>query len=169
MPDRDFSQRDSVIMEMESYFLQPGYIYANREAVFLNTVLGSCVAVALWDRKLQFGGMCHFIYPVQGKNSRNAQYGDVSIPYLVHLMRDLGSKKSDLMAHVVGGGVNPDFNSYIGEKNAKLAEEILKKLQIDITTLDVGGSVGKKTSFNTLTGELLVYTTTRIRDDDWYK
>lgn len=155
--------------EMESYFLQPGYIYASHEHIFLNTVLGSCVAVALWDSHNAFGGMCHYIYPQQEKNARNARFGDVAIPYLIRLMQELGSRKNELMAHVVGGGVNPEFASTIGGTNAQVAERLLLQQGIEIVTLDVGGNVGKKISFNTLTGELLVYTTTKIRDNDWYK
>jgi len=155
--------------ELESFFLHPGYIYASKESLFLNTVLGSCVAVALWDSRLAFGGMCHFMYPYQEGNARNARYGDVALPYLVRLLQELGSDKADLLAHVVGGGINRELGSSIGGSNAKVAEELLIHQGIELVTLDVGGSVGKKISFNTSTGELLVYTTTRIRDDDWYK
>ncbi|MCL2498647.1 MAG: chemotaxis protein CheD [Symbiobacteriaceae bacterium] len=155
--------------ELETYFLQPGYIYASHQPIFLNTVLGSCVAIALWDSLNGFGGMCHYIYPHMEKNARNARYGDVAIPYLVRLMQDLGSVKSNLKAHVIGGGVNPELGSQIGEGNAKVAERILKQQGIEIVTLDVGGAIGKKISFNTQTGELLVYITSRIREADWYR
>ena len=155
--------------QLESFFLHPGYIYASRESLFLNTVLGSCVAVALWDSRHAFGGMCHFMYPYQRANARNARYGDVALPYLVRLLQELGANQQDLLAHVVGGGINRELGSTIGDANARVAEELLVRQGIELITLDVGGNVGKKISFNTSTGELLVYTTTRIRDDDWYK
>jgi len=154
---------------MESYFLHPGYIYASRDAIFLNTVLGSCVAVAIWDSHNSFGGMCHFIYPQQKKNARNARYGDVALPHLIRMMQDLGSRKGDLRAHVAGGGIKPELASRVGEGNAKVAEEILRRQRIEIVTLDVGGMTGKKISFNTQSGELLVYTTSKVREGDWYR
>ena len=155
--------------EMESYYLQPGYIYASHEGIFLNTVLGSCVAVAIWDCRNMFGGMCHFIYPYQEKNARNARYGDVAVPYLIRLMQELGSRRHELKAHVAGGGTNPELSSGVGERNSRIAEELLRRQNIEIVTRDVGGETGKKISFNTQTGELLVYTTSRIREADWYR
>jgi len=96
-------------------------------------------------------------------------YGDVAVPYLIRLMVELGATREDLKAHVAGGGVNIEFASRIGEDNAKVAEETLQKHKIEIVTLDVGGATGKRISFNTLSGELLVYTTNRIRETDWYR
>jgi len=167
--EEDRKHWDNTPEEMETYFLQPGYIYASREPVFLNTVLGSCVAVAIWDSMLSFGGMCHFIYPNQKKNTRSARYGDVALPHLIRLMTDLGSAKANLKAHITGGGIKPELNSSVGEGNAKVAETILLKHRIEIVTLDVGGMTGKKVSFNTQSGELLVYTTTKVREADWYR
>ena len=155
--------------EMESYFLQPGYIYASHQNLFLNTVLGSCVAVAIWDARNAYGGMCHFIYPRQEKNARNARYGDVAVPYLIRLMVDLGAQKSDLKVHIAGGGVNPELGSHIGEENSRIAETILRRERLEIVTMDTGGATGKKISFNTQTGELLVYTTSKIREADWFR
>ncbi|MEI6986387.1 MAG: chemotaxis protein CheD, partial [Rhodospirillaceae bacterium] len=43
--------------------LLPGDIYCDRTPQYLGTVLGSCVAVCLWDSQLRFGGMNHYLLP----------------------------------------------------------------------------------------------------------
>src|SRR5579864_7429161 len=45
-------------------YLQPGALHASAEATQVTTILGSCVAVCLWDSKLHTGGMNHFLLPV---------------------------------------------------------------------------------------------------------
>ncbi|MGE5417046.1 MAG: chemotaxis protein CheD [Acidobacteriota bacterium] len=156
-------------MDGQGLFLQPGFIYASHEKMLLYTVLGSCVSVCLWDKQGEYGGMNHFIIPRKEKHSSSARYGDVAVRYLIKLMRELGSNKHDLIAHIIGGATNRAFDSNIGLENALVAEEALTKYGIDIVTRDVGGTVGKKVVFNTATGEVLVYKSMRVRKDDWYK
>ena len=152
----------------DEYFLQPGYIYTSTKGTIVKTVLGSCVSVCLWDKKNQIGGINHYIYPKKGKNDNIAKFGDVAIPYLIQLMRKLGSNKVDLIAHVIGGANNPKYSSSIGSENIKIAEKILKKSNIKVLSWDVGGTVGKKVAYNTFTGEALVYKCMKVRESDWY-
>ncbi len=157
------------IENAERYYLQPGYIYANAEKSMISTVLGSCISICLWDSQNFFGGMNHFIYPKSKKNGNNGRYGDVSCQYLIKLMFQLGAKKENLIAHIVGGANNPILKSNIGEKNIEIAEEILNKYKIKVSIRDVGGQVGRKLVFNTETGEILINKGARIREGDWYK
>ena len=155
--------------DLERYYLHPGYIYANADKAVISTVLGSCVSICLWDSKKMFGGMNHFIYPRSKAEPRNGRYGNISCPYLIKLMLELGSKKDDMVAHIVGGASNPVLKSNIGKKNIEIAEKILIKHKIKVSIKDVGGQMGRKLVFNTETGELLINKGTRIREGDWYK
>ncbi|HON11080.1 MAG TPA: chemotaxis protein CheD, partial [Chitinispirillaceae bacterium] len=64
----------------ETYYLHPGYIYISRQQETIQTVLGSCVAVCLWDQSQKCGGMNHFLYPVT-REATNAtpRFGNVAI------------------------------------------------------------------------------------------
>ncbi len=148
--------------------MNPGYIFASLEPHLIHTVLGSCVAVCLWDSFRYFGGMNHYIYSTSLDGERNGKYGDVAIPYLIELMLQLGSKKSDLKAHIIGGGENKHIRSSIGSDNATLAEKMIKKYQIEIMTIDVCGQFGRKIIFNSRSGEILIYRIDEIRKKDWY-
>lgn len=154
--------------ELEKYFVQPGYIYASQQQVLIHTVLGSCVAVCIWDEQKKYGGMNHYIYPKTEGNARNAQYGDASIPHLIRLMKNFGSKQESLVAHVIGGAQNPLLHSNIGLNNVEVALGILEKANIPIINVDTGGALGRKLSFNTATGEILIYKCMKLREGDWY-
>jgi chemotaxis protein CheD len=158
-----------IIEEPKTYFLHPGYIFASQEPYLIHTVLGSCISVCLWDSENKFGGMCHYIYSSANNGERNGKYGEIAIPHLLNLMFELGSKKNNLKAHIVGGGENKNFSSCIGSENAELAEKLVKRYDIDILTQDVRGQFGRKVIFNSGSGEILVYKINDVRRDDWYE
>lgn len=154
--------------EIKQYFLQPGFIYVSKENYLINTVLGSCISVCIWDCKLNFGGMNHYIYSRDKHGERNAKFGDVSIPYLIKLMRDYGAEIENLRAHVVGGGFNPELGCKIGNENSEIALEILKAYNIIVVTKDLGEATGRKVIFNNFNGEILVYKGISVRRSDWF-
>jgi len=154
--------------EIKSYFLHPGYIFASQEPHLVHTVLGSCIAVCLWDPQHHYGGICHYILPKSDSGEQSGKYGEAAIPHLIHLMLDMGSAKEKLKAHIVGGGDNAKFHSMVGAANADLAEKLLKQHRIDIVSIDVRGEFGRKVIFNSGNGEILIYKINEIRKDDWY-
>ncbi len=155
--------------DSKTYFLQPGYIFASQELHLIHIVLGSCVAVCLWDSNQQFGGACHFIYPTSVHGETNGKVGELAIPHLLRLMQDMGADLNHLKAHVIGGAHNPNSNSTIGNDNSVIAEEILANYRIKIVTKEVGGNYGRKVIYNSMTGKVLVYQTDDIRQSDWYE
>ena len=62
--------------------LGQGEVHYGAEPRTLVTVLGSCVAVCLWDRIRRVGGMNHFVLPNDPRGERNARYGDFAIDEL---------------------------------------------------------------------------------------
>ena len=154
--------RNEVVQE--KYFLHPGYILVSKDPYLISTVLGSCVSVCLWDSVQKFGGMNHYLYSISYSGERNSQSGDISIPYMIKLLIDLGIKKHDLKAHIVGGAQNKDMQcSTIGRDNINIAKQILQKHHIDIITMDVGGETGRKVIFDNYTGEVTVYKVNNLR------
>ena len=152
----------------EKYFLQPGCIFVSEEPYMIHTVLGSCIAVCLWDSVRRYGGMNHYIYSRSTGGDRNVRYGDVSIRHMIALMVENGSRHADLKAHVTGGGFNPELGPQIGRDNAAVALELLDEKGISILTSDVGGQTGRKIVFNNMTGEIIVYKGINVRKGDWY-
>jgi len=141
-----------------SHFLYPAALYASKEPFQINTILGSCVAVCFYDRVLKYGGMCHYMLPYwNGEGLASPKYGNIAVEKLLEKMYTFGSKKFNLVAKVFGGGEvidtkNSQFN--IGERNIKLAWEVLEEQKIEIVSSSVGGKLGRKIIFYTHTGEV---------------
>jgi len=169
MNSKLFDEKETALSEKKKYFVQPGYIFASREPHLISTVLGSCVSVCIWDTKLRFGGMNHYVHAKPFKKERTAHFGSISIPYLIQLMIKLGSQKYNLRAHIIGGAQNPTTdNSCIGKQNAEIAKKLLKKHNIEIATFDSGDKMGRKIVFDSETGEIVVYKVNSLRENDWY-
>ncbi|HOO31699.1 MAG TPA: chemotaxis protein CheD [Thermotogota bacterium] len=153
--------------EKNKYFLHPGYVFVSEEPYLIHTVLGSCVSIAVWDRNKKFGGMNHFVLP-EADAKPNGRYGNVSIPYLFHMMQNIHSEKKHWDIHLLGGASNVSMKSAVGSLNVDFALNWLEKNHYAISSRDLGGSLGRKVIFNTETGELLVYKIKKIRESDWY-
>jgi len=92
-----------------------------------------------------------------GEGLASPKYGNIAVEKLLEKMYTFGSKKFNLVAKVFGGGEvidtkNSQFN--IGERNIKLAWEVLEEQKIEIVSSSVGGKLGRKIIFYTHTGEV---------------
>ena len=154
----------------QNYFLKPGFIYVSTKPTMISTVVGSCIAVCVFDRKQKIGGMNHFQFPViRNTNHATARYGNVAVPALINLMIDEGSKNEHLEAQIFGGSYNPEIgDKNIGQENIRIAKKILTKKRIHLASEDVGGEKGRKIIFNTNTNELAVVKVDKVRHEDWY-
>lgn len=159
--------------ELTSYqqvFIEPGYIYLPAIPTNLYAVLGSCVSVCLWDKKLKIGGMNHFLYPsVSSKAKATPQFGNVATLQLIQMMEKAGAKKDSLHAQIIGGAIPPfpTKNKDIGKNNVEVARKILNSKGIKIVSEDVGGTMGRKIVFNSYTGHIMVLKVYQIRKEDW--
>ncbi len=140
----------------DQYFLYPSALFVSNKNQIIHTILGSCIAVCLYDPVRKYGGMCHYMLPLwNGEGLASPKYGNIAIERLVKKMQDLGCNKKDLIAKVFGGGevIETKTVSFkIGERNAKLAVEKLKEHNIPIKASSMGGKLGRKIIFSTETG-----------------
>ncbi len=150
------------------FFLQAGQIFVSDEPYRIFTVLGSCVAVCVWDLERGFGGMSHHIYPRAPRGRGGSAFGAQAVPHLLRLLLDLGSRRENLRAHLVGGGAHPRMGGDVGQENVDVAEGVLARQRIALVSRDVGGPMGRKVAFSTFSGEIAVYKIERIRETDWY-
>jgi len=156
-------------VKVKDYMLKPGYIYVTTGSSVVRTVLGSCVAVCLWDKNQKHGGMNHFLYPKANTKSKpTAQYGNVATRALIRMMADAGSYRKDMVAQIFGGGYSNDGKGKeIGEENVHVARSILADHGINVISEDVGGQMGRKIIFDTSTGHVVVFKVHKIRETDW--
>jgi chemotaxis protein CheD len=144
--------------------LMQGDIFCSATPRILATVLGSCVAVCLWDEKRGAGGMNHFVLPISRNGEECTRYGDVAIDELQAALARLGSRIPDLQAKVFGGAAVLPFGGgqTVGSNNVELALERLRRDHIKVTARRTGGTLGQQIRFNTQTGEVLVRYISRV-------
>lgn len=146
--------------------LMQGDLHFCAEPKILVTVLGSCVAVCLWDKVRCIGGMNHFVLPIDLNGEGSARYGDVAIDELKAGLLRLGCRIGDLQAKVFGGAAVLPFagGQTVGSNNVQLALERLRRDRIRIAAQRTGGMVGQQVRFHTRTGEAFVrYLSTGVR------
>lgn len=143
-----------------STFIHVGQIHVDSSPFAISTVLGSCVAVCLYDAKLGIGGMNHYLLPFwNGNGLQSPKFGNIAIPKLIDTMMEKGSTNRTLEAKIFGGAMmNAGVNEamMIGQKNVLVAKEILKEYKISIVAEDVGGQNGRKIQFDLERGKVLL-------------
>jgi len=122
------------------------------------TLLGSCVAVCLYDPKLRLAGMNHFLLPSRSKSSGDDTdvilAGDYSMEVLVNAMLTKGATKSRMVAKAFGGGtIVTSIQMAIGQRNAEFAKEWLDREGIPLVAQDFGGAWSRKVIFTPDSGD----------------
>lgn len=146
---------------MENYlthYLYPSNLIVSTKPHLVTTVLGSCVAVCLYDPILKFGGINHYMLPLwNGEGLASPKYGNIAIKKLIELMIANGSNKSSLKAKVFGGSeiMESNISNFrIGERNIIIAFETLEEEKIPVLSKSVGGKLGRKIIYDTFTSEI---------------
>lgn len=118
--------------------------------------LGSCVAIALYDRDAKVGGLAHILLPnkaMSRETGNPAKFPETIVPIMLEEMRKLGSSPSArISAKIVGGasmfgqfvsgtGIN------IGERNVVAAREVLAAANIPLLAEDTGLDYGRSVYF----------------------
>lgn len=153
-------------------FIKPGFGLVPKDGGKLWTVAGSGIAVTIFDRRRNQGGMTHYLRPVRMPDLPSTTwFAAPAIVWLVSCFLQEGSQVSDLEAQVFGGAERngaPRYIPQLHQQNVQVGLEILEKKGIPVAAMDVGGSRGRKVVFDCDSGESAVLRVDRIRDGDWY-
>lgn len=141
-------------------FIHVGEIYIGVKPTEISTVLGSCIAVCLYDNIQRIGGMNHYLVPLWNENGlQSPKYGNISIPRLIESMENIGCSRSNMEAKIFGGGNVIDVSTedmMVGRKNILIAKEILREYKIPIKASDVGGEKGRRIMMRSDTGKIFL-------------
>jgi chemotaxis protein CheD len=155
--------------ETHTRILQPGDLYLSRSPAILQTILGSCVGVTFWSRRLGAGALCHGVLPCCPPNRSGTydsaearRYVDFSIRYLARQFDALGARRAEVEIKVFGGAdvlpVHPDRSGRltVGAQNSRAALDALGEEGLAVIASDLGGPRGRQVLFYTETGDVLV-------------
>jgi chemotaxis protein CheD len=127
--------------------LAPGDYYVAIADELISTVLGSCVSACIRDRRLRFGGMNHFMLPIDesdgnstwGTDASSAtRFGNVAMERLINAMLKLGSRRGDLEVKLVGGGKVLDAMTDIGARNIQFVRDYVRAEGLQVIGEDLG-------------------------------
>lgn len=137
-----------------------GGLATARRSGSLRTFLGSCVGLALYDRRLQLAGLAHVVLPdSSGNGSPPGKYADTAVVALVAELSALaGSQTLRLTARLVGGATMFAFQSGppVGELNVEALEKFLKQADIPIVARDCGGGHGRRMTLDIASGQITI-------------
>ncbi len=141
-----------------------GGLHASKEPVVIETVLGSCVAVCLYDAVERIGGMNHILFPGEADLTHfdnAARYGINAMELLINRIAALGGNRRRITAKAFGGAhILPGISqsNRMGGKNAEFVLEFLRMEGIGLAGHDLGGNSSRKVIFHTDTGNAFLKT-----------
>lgn len=145
-------------VKYNTHFLYPANLYATVRPYLINTILGSCVSVCLYDPIKQIGGMNHYMLPLwNGQGLASPKYGNIAIEKLLKSLEMKGADPNHIEAKVFGGAEvleSGPSGFKIGQRNVDVAMSMLERYHIRIKAKHVGGKLGRKMQFNTYTSEV---------------
>ena len=134
---------------------------AENKPVELVTSVGSCVAICIHDSTNKCGGLAHIMLPdsaIAPHEPLPAKFADTAVPALMRAIRRVGGNDAKLTAKIAGGAnMFPTMNALnIGSKNIDAVKTALDKHKIRLLGEEVGGSSGRRITFNIATGAATV-------------
>jgi chemotaxis protein CheD len=121
----------------------------------ISTLLGSCVAVMLYDGAKKIKGMNHFLLPSSCAKGESCRFGLYAMETMLNEMYKLGCKKENISAKIAGGAtILKNFSDNIGERNVMFARNFCRSEGIQIVAQSVLGNNGRVvmigSDFNTI-------------------
>src|SRR5574338_868119 len=134
-----------------------GLGFTTQDKTLLQTFVGSCVAICIYDPVAKVAGMAHVMLPKNNTSDPlpkpEGKFADVAIRVLLEKLATDGAKQNRLKAKMAGGasvfqneGKQNTFN--IGLRNVDTIKTTLAEKKIPILAEDVGANSGRWVIFD---------------------
>lgn len=145
-------------------FLRPGEFYFGDRDTRIRTILGSCVAITLWNPQRQIGGMCHFMLPTRGAHhgaNLDGRYGDEAIHLFLREIKRARSTPGEYEAKMFGGGnmfpsTRHHGSLHVGHRNIETGLYCLQQHKFRIKTRHLAGHGHRNIVFDLWSGDVWV-------------
>jgi len=129
--------------------------------VLVSLGLGSCIGLALIDRRMGIAGLAHIVLPQsQGQADENPRkFADFAIPQLLGELEALGARKIRLEAALVGGASMFAVSASsleVGQRNEAAVRELLEQHRIPVVAAATGGTRGRTVRVQAGTSKIVV-------------
>ncbi len=155
--------------KMPIHFLKPGELYVGDQPALVTTLLGSCVAVTMFNARLRVGAICHGLLPAcrndhvcEGDCADGLKYVECAIRRMLEIYHKRGIVRGEIDVKIFGGSdilivqEGERKNRTVGRQNLEMALQILEGEGVRIIASDLGGLHGRKILFYSHTGEVLL-------------
>lgn len=140
-------------MDTRRKLLLPGQYYVTDSPMILETIVGSCVAVCLFNRKNSFSAMNHFLLDASANPHEMdiGRYGNTATEYILNKLFAADPCPTHYQAQVFGGAAvfKNSTGDDVGEKNIAIAIEMLAARHIKVIHTEIGGNRGRRIKFDT--------------------
>lgn len=122
----------------------------------ITTILGSCVAVCLYDPISKVGGMNHFLLPGKKTSAGTdvTSYGLNAMELLINGLLKVGAKRNRFEAKIFGGARMIEGLSDVGMQNGHFAVDFLGFEGIPCISKSLGGVNGRRIRFWPMSGNV---------------
>ena len=126
----------------------------------MNTLLGSCVAVCIYDPVLCAGGMNHILLPTCQAGDKSPRCGIHAMELLINEVMKLGGDRRRFIAKAFGGAnvLKGIKMPPVGDGNARFVREFLAMERIPLVAERMGGKHAVHLYFRTDSGKATVHT-----------
>ena len=142
-------------------------IYANKK-ILICPGIGSCLVLALWNKRTGYGGMAHIFLPHMPQQEQNkdfpGKYADYAVRYLMTgMLKEQAACIEEIEAYEAGGACMFPFHaasviSNIGQMNIDAVEKALTAYNISVAFADLGGKAARTIEFDCAKGIMTVET-----------
>jgi chemotaxis protein CheD len=139
-----------------------GDVFASPGPLRVRTLLGSCIAVCLYDPIVRVGGMNHFMLPVAcgSSDAESTRFGAYAMDCLIgELMMRCKADRRRLVAKVFGGAHVVDIRETadsVPQRNVRFIRQFLADEDIPIVAEHLGGNRPRLVVFQTGEGRARV-------------
>lgn len=141
-------------------FLQPGDYWFGGADTRIRTLLGSCVAITLWNPRRKLGAMCHIMLPHRGSPKKqdllDGRYADEAVALMLKDIKRAGCRPTDFEAKLFGGGSmmsSPAIGVLLPERNILAARQLILQSGWNLLAEHTGGRGSRQLRFDIATGE----------------
>jgi chemotaxis protein CheD len=135
---------------MKETMVRMGELAASAVAgdVLVSLGLGSCIGLALMDRRVGVAGLAHVVLPVSGGNAPkdSFKFADFAVPALIDRVVHAGGRRQMLEAALVGGASMFAVSTStleVGQRNEAAVRDQLAQQRIKIVAAETGGARGR--------------------------
>jgi chemotaxis protein CheD len=116
--------------------------------VLVSLGLGSCIGLALFDRRVGVAGLAHIVLPAStgGAGAAAFKFADIAVPELIDRVVAAGGRRPLLEAALVGGAsmfAVSNASLEVGVRNEAAVRDLLAAERINVIAAETGGDRGR--------------------------